>query len=118
MVWFTAEAFAFYADESIDLHALVLAEFPDGSGSRFEIQRSVTVDAQDQALGMDTYCLVMDNGATHYGGVTSWRIDEADVLHISLDANAASVLETPAVEIALKAAAPEVVRHAMPVLMS
>jgi hypothetical protein len=73
----------------------LLAQFADGSGFRFEMLRSATFDEQDRACGTDTYRLVIDSGPTHYGGVISWLIDEADVLRITLDANAADVLETP-----------------------
>ena len=118
MVQFTAEACAFTCDESIDIHALVLAEFPDGSGSHFSIQRAVNFHAQDRDLGHDTYCLVDDYGTCCYGGVISWHIDEGPVLHIRLDEYAASVFESTQVEIALTATGPEIVREAMSVLLS
>jgi len=106
--------FAF--DELLNVLVFLLAQFADGSGSRFEMLRSATFDEQDRACGTDTYRLVIDSGPTHYGGVISWLIDEADVLRITLDANAADVLETAAVEIALQPTDRALARHAMSVL--
>jgi hypothetical protein len=77
--------------EDLDTFVVVLSEMPDGDGARFEIQRGLTVDPQDEALGQDTYCLCTQTGATHYGGVQSWRVDDG-VLMISLDELAALTL--------------------------
>jgi hypothetical protein len=69
----------------------VLAEMPDGDGARLEIQRGLTVDPQDEALGENTYCLCTQTGATYFGGVQSWRLDDGFLL-ISLDELAALTL--------------------------
>jgi Immunity protein 10 len=71
---FDASAVAFVRDD-LNAQYLVLAEHADGSGRRLEVQRSLRVDAQDHSLGMDTYCLVTEDQATHYGGVRigGWR---------------------------------------------
>jgi hypothetical protein len=55
-----------------DTFLVVLAETEDGD-TRIEFQRGLTVDAQDEALGIDTYCLCSEKG-THDGGVQSWRL--------------------------------------------
>ena len=116
MAWFTAQMCDFAFDELLNVLAFLLAEFPDGSGSRFEMLRSATFDEHDRACGTDTYRLVIDSGPTHYGGVIGWLIDEANVLRITLDANAADALGTPAVEIALQPTDRALARHAMSVL--
>ena len=117
MVWFNSQACTFVHDESTDVHALVIAEQPDGSGTRFEVQRSGTFDEQDRTLGMDTYCLVMDSGASHYGGVIGWHVDEANVLRVTLDDRAATALATSSIEIALRPQDSDVVSQAIPALL-
>ena len=77
--------------EDLDTFVVVLAEMPDGDGARLEIQRGLTIDPQDEALGMDTYCLCTQTGASHYGGIRSWRLEDG-CLHTSLDDMAASEL--------------------------
>lgn len=72
---------------------VILAEHADGTGMRLEIQRALEFDEQDRATGMDTYCLCTERGATHYGGVVSWRL-EHDVLEVLLDEQASAELET------------------------
>ena len=88
---FVATAGAAEEFEDLETFVVVLAEKPDGDGARLEIQRGLTVDPQDEALGMDTYCLCTQTGATHYGGVQSWRLSD-DCLQIFLDDAAASKL--------------------------
>jgi hypothetical protein len=83
------------AMELLDLGAfvVVLAEHPDGSGLRLEIQRALEFDEQDRALGMDTYCLCTDSGATHYGGIVRHELS-SPWLTIVLDVSAAEALGT------------------------
>ncbi len=70
-----------------------LAEYPDGDGQNLIFQLGLEFDEQDVALGMDTYCLSVETGATFYGGVTSCVLD-GDLLTIGLDAEAAATLRT------------------------
>ena len=72
-----------------DTFLVVLAETEDGD-TRIEFQRGLTFDAQDKALGMDTYCLCTEKG-TYYGGAQSWQVSEG-CLHLSLNAAAAKAL--------------------------
>lgn len=52
-------------------------------------------DEQEIALGMDTYCLVVDPGqATHYGGVRECEITGLQ-LRLALDEDAATTLAMP-----------------------
>jgi hypothetical protein len=84
------------AQELHDLNAfvVVLAEDPDGSGARLELQKALSFDEQDRMLGMDTYCLCTEAGAACYGGVTAWTVGP-NALEIRLDADAAETLGTP-----------------------
>jgi len=67
----------------------------DEAGEQWlEIQRGLDFDEQDVALGMDTYCLVRDGAATHYGGVRIWNLAEGVLtLHLTGEAAAALSLE-------------------------
>ena len=87
---FDAAAVASVRDAELNVADLVLAEHYERTGRRLEIQRSLQFDEQDEALGMDSYCLVTDGG-THYGGVLSWDIG-GSTLRIELDTAAASAL--------------------------
>lgn len=87
------EARAVAAQELTDANtfAVVLAEHPDGTGQRLELQLSLTFDDSDRRLGQDTYCICTESGATHYGGVTGWNLNEL-MLEITLDEAAAREL--------------------------
>jgi len=87
---FVAKAVAVAELTELETFVVFLAENPDGSGERLELQRALAFDAQDQRLGQDTYCIVNESQATSYGGVTSWRLLEA-TLEIVLDDRAAKV---------------------------
>lgn len=63
-------------DPELNTEVVVLTEHLDGSGRRIELQRTCSPDEQDRALGQDTYCLVTESGATHYGGVDHWAAEE------------------------------------------
>jgi hypothetical protein len=88
---FKAKAVAPVELPDLNTFAVVLAEEPDGSGARLEIQKSLSFDEQDRRLGLDTYCLCTEEGATYYGGVTSWTLTQ-DSLEVRLDAQAAKAL--------------------------
>jgi len=74
-----------------DLNAEVVVLSDETTGDRFELQRSIEFDDQDRAVGMDTYCVCMPWGATHYGGIGSWR-EHDGVLEISFTEEAAKAL--------------------------
>ena len=60
--------------DDLNAYVLILYERLDGSGERIELQRALSFDEQDRTLGMDTYCVCVASGATHYGGVRSWDL--------------------------------------------
>src|ERR1700724_1785095 len=47
----------------------------DDGASALLFSRSDTIDEQDALLGIDTYSISTDDGATFYGGVASARVD-------------------------------------------
>jgi Immunity protein 10 len=114
---FDASAVAFHRDDSLNAQYLVLAEHADGNGRWLEIQRSLQVDEQDQALGQDTYCLVTEEQATHYGGVLDWRID-GSTLDLDLTEEACRVLGTSRFRITLPESECAAVQRALRVLLA
>jgi hypothetical protein len=90
-ILFRANAVAAETLPEIETEFVIFAEQPDGSGRRLEIQRSLTCDAQDARLGLDTYCLVSGDGASYYGGIESWQVS-ADKTSLVLAAEAAATL--------------------------
>lgn len=87
----TVRAVAFETLEDLNTFGVFLAENQDGTGERLEIQRALEFDEQDHDLGMDTYCLCVSSGATHYGGVASYHI-EGEYLTMHLEDEAAASL--------------------------
>lgn len=69
--------------------ALVLAEDPAGNGRHLEIQRAL--NSAGEAVRDETYALVTDGGATHYGGIVGWKVEGA-VLRVTLSSKAAEKL--------------------------
>lgn len=92
MLTFKASAVSAVALPETGTFVVALAEEPDGRGRRLEIQRGRSFDEQDRQLGMDTYSLSNERGATVYGGVASWELT-AGTLVIILEEKAATVLE-------------------------
>jgi hypothetical protein len=90
MTSITAGAVAVEEMSDINTFVVVFAQNGDGS-DRLEIQRALSFDEQDRQSGMDTYCLCLASGATHYGGVESWRLDEGG-LELRLAGDAAEEL--------------------------
>lgn len=88
---FKAKAVAAVELPDLNTFVVVLAEEPDESGARLEIQKSLSLDEQDRKLGLDTYCLCTEDGATYYGGITSWVLTQGS-LEVQLDAEAAETL--------------------------
>jgi hypothetical protein len=88
---FRARAGAFLRDDESRADIVVVAEQADGGGRRLEVTRGWDVDDQDRSLGLDTYCLCLEDGATTYGGVTEWSLEDARI-RIRLDDDAARAL--------------------------
>lgn len=88
---FAERAATHWRDSELNAEVVVLAENLDGSGRRIELQRALSRSDQDRALGQDTYCLVTTSGATHYGGIDHWALEEGE-LRLSLSTEAATAL--------------------------
>ena len=114
---FTAAAVAARCDVALGVDSIVFAENQDGTGRCLEIQRPLDPDEQDVSLGHDTYCLVRDAHATHYGGVTAWRLDDGR-LTLELDALAAATLGVVRFRIAVPDDSQSVIAEALPRLLA
>lgn len=88
---FVASSFSVEAIDELNTLVVALAENRDGSGARLEFQKALSFDEADIGAGMDTYCLVLGSGATHYGGIKDWVIQNHR-LTVQLDAAAAEEL--------------------------
>jgi hypothetical protein len=103
-------------DEDDEYELLVISD--EAAQEWLEIQRSFEHDEQDAALGMDTYCLVRDSAATHYGGVVLWNL-AADRLTVHLTPDAAAVLGVPRrIHFTVDAEGQALVREHLPRLLS
>ena len=114
---FDASAVAFERDDNLGAEWLVLAEHPDGTGRRLEVQRPLQVDEQDLALGHDTYCLVTEEQATHYGGVLDWHIEES-TLHLDLTGEASRAIGASRFRITLPKSERATVQAALELLLA
>jgi hypothetical protein len=104
---FAARAVSANVFEDLNTFVVCLAEEPEGSGRRLELQRALSFDEQDRRNGMDTYCVSTEIGASHYGGVRSWRVTQG-VLTMELDAGAAKALGASAFDVELQVSQPEI----------
>ena len=114
---FDASAVSFERDDNLRAQWLVLAEHPDGSGRRLEVQRPLQVDEQDRALGLDTYCLVTEEQATHYGGVLDWQIEES-ALQLALTEEASRAIGASGFRITLPKSERATVQAALALLLA
>jgi hypothetical protein len=115
MIAFTATGVAATSLSHLNSQVVVLAENPDGDGQRLEISRSLAHTEQDRDLGQDTYCLSTQTGATVYGGVRSYVLDDS-TLTMRLDPRARDVLGVPgefSIRLEADAATIESVRSAL-----
>jgi immunity protein 10 of polymorphic toxin system len=91
MVRFQARAVSATELPDLEVFVVVLAEEPSGGGARLELQRALSFDEQDEELGLNTYCLSTEQGATHYGGVVSWTLT-SNSLEVVLNGSAGECL--------------------------
>lgn len=85
-------------EENQDAFVVGLSEDAAGDGAYLILQCALTPpDAQDAATGLDTYCLLDEDGAVQYGGVTTATLHDA-TLTLTLTEDAAEELgvEDPA----------------------
>ncbi|MGW4400239.1 Imm10 family immunity protein [Amycolatopsis nivea] len=88
----TARSAVVHWDEEAGILTVGLGEEADGSGRSLLIQRQFgEFSQQDVALGQDTYCLMTEDGATCYGGITGFVLDGSAV-KVTLSEEAASIL--------------------------
>ena len=89
---FTAQKTAAEEWQDLDTFIVALGENIDGSGQYFSIQAKMSdYDAQEVALGLDTYSLSNERGASIHGGVLEYRLT-SDELVVEFDERTADTL--------------------------
>jgi hypothetical protein len=83
-------------EDDSDFYMVGIREAPDPDAwSLTFMECDDADDEQEIAVGMDTYCLVVDPGqATHYGGVRECELKDGR-LHLILTSQAATALGMP-----------------------
>ena len=110
MLRFEAAKAAFVDDSDLGFRALVLAEHDDGSGRSLEVQRSSGFTDEHRSLGMDDYCVVVDGGVVHYGGVHSWTVSVDGTVRLELNLPASRVLGADEIEVVVDPGQVDLVR--------
>lgn len=101
-------------EETIDAFTVGLAQHPGGDGAYLILQCALTPpDDQDAATGMDSYCLMDEQGAVHYGGIQRAELTST-TLRFRFDQSAAEELgiRNPERELALAIPAGDTARLA------
>lgn len=109
---FAAQSVGILEPNDCDGTLVLVLEEGEAPGHRLEIQRALEFDQQDINLGMDTYCLVTESGATHYGGIQDWVVNVNQV-DIELDLVACQQLGTSGFLIDIEPAKIDAVKHAL-----
>lgn len=65
----------------------------DDAGHTISVVRALRFDGRDQASRMDRYALVQSGGATVYGGIDMWLVDDSDHGWIYLSPEAEELLD-------------------------
>jgi hypothetical protein len=79
-------------EENQDAFVVGLSQDQSGDGAYLILQSGLTPpDEQDAATGLDSYCLLDETGAVHYGGVTQASL-EGNTLTLGLSEEAAAEL--------------------------
>lgn len=97
---FVASVMAVGQDDELEYMYVGVADAPFEPEHEFQLQKSLESDPQDEALGMDTYCIVLEDQATHYGGITSCVL-EGRVLTLDWDEEAGLVFGADGLRIEL-----------------
>ncbi|MFB9991460.1 Imm10 family immunity protein [Deinococcus oregonensis] len=98
---FIARGVAVGEFEEFETYLVALRDDPQDPQDEFQIQHSLFQDEQDEELGMDTYCIVLSGGTTHYGGITSCILRH-HVLEIELNDQARAMLEIERIRVELQ----------------
>jgi hypothetical protein len=95
-------------DNDLDrVRTVGLAEDAQGAGGYLIFQASLDEPTeQDSAMGMDTYCVMDDEGGVHYGGVRHVELRDRE-LTIRFDQDAAAELSVQGTELRLALAVPD-----------
>lgn len=90
---FTAHVLFAEILEDFSTFLIVLADDAAAPTRTLELMKSVQADESDP--DSDTYCVVLDGGAAHYGGLSSCQLT-GDLLYLRFDDRATAALGTGA----------------------
>ena len=89
-------------NEPDDCLTVAAAEEEDGGGHQLIVQIPLhDPDDQERSLGLDTYCLMNADGATHYGGIREAALTDT-VLNLTFTEEARQELGLPAEHLRLR----------------
>ncbi|MEV7607550.1 Imm10 family immunity protein [Paenarthrobacter sp. NPDC089322] len=98
----TVRAVRYFRDDEMGFETVVLADQDLAPEWQLEFQRSLDPDEQDVALGMDSYCVTLTNGACAYGCLSSALVEEGRLRVIFSENGAQRLgLESPKMELLL-----------------
>jgi hypothetical protein len=69
------------AEEYKDLNSFIVGfcENKDGTGESLQLQRGLSFSDEDRRVKQDTSCIVLESGATKYGGVTAISLRDRSI---------------------------------------
>lgn len=74
-----ARAVSYLRDEEMGFEAVVLADQDVAPTWHLEFQRALEPDEQDEALGMDSYCVTLPGGACAYACLASVLVEDGHI---------------------------------------
>ncbi|WP_027483487.1 Imm10 family immunity protein [Deinococcus pimensis] len=95
----TARAVA--VEDLDDLNAFLIALADDANEPQRTVELQKALEADEDDPDSDTFCVVLDGGVTHFGGVTACHLDKGTLV-LRFDEVAARVFETDGVEVTLE----------------
>ncbi len=84
-------ALAVAAEETSDAIVVAFGENADGTGGTFVLEAPLDEDDDDDDDDLYTYCVIVDGGPTHQGGITECEVG-ADWVRFQFVASAAEAL--------------------------
>ena len=95
-----ARAVCYVRDEEMGFEAVVLADQDLAPTWHLEFQRPLEPDEQDEALGMDSYCVTPPSGACAYACLASVLVENGN-LHLVFHEDPAQELGLDSAELSL-----------------
>ena len=95
-----ARAISYVRDEEMGFEAVVLADQDVAPTWHLAFQRALEPDEQDEALGLDSYCVTLPSGACAYACLASALVEDGN-LHLVFHNNPAQELGLDSIDLIL-----------------